>query len=615
MSEHTVDSMVLKIGADTSGFDASVKSVLDGIDKIEGKGKVKVGSPIEKRDTFRQYLANKLNLSKKESYKQEIKEKEVLEKTDKSTASFLAKLKIIPKALFSIKDSSLSSFGAVLGMFGATGAAAAYAVNKIGEFAGFKRFAENVGASAKEVKSLSEAAQIAGDDAKALQEVMHDIAREQTHYRFGEDTSQITKGLTRLEMDANSFLSWTGKEGFKKGLIDINEHLTKLQIPREQKATILEDMGFGGIENLLLQKPEELKQQLDKMDNVFKDYDKTANKAEETRKWWAEWWVKFTALPGKIYTNPLNTPKILFDYNSTKIISKELEETGNTLIQKQLDKNKQYKKQTQSLAHSPIADLIAAKDAGGKDPYETFNQRKGGWKPENGNEAQRLTTKSIDEIINLKSIGKIGAAGRTQVVKDTLNLFKKQTGKTGNELFDKSLQDELMDWLLRDALGDFLNTPLTEKSLKKANDRLAAVFMALQNSKGGNKFNGVNGNHAFVTPEIIQEKLIETYNSNRGNKITPKGKYTETNEGDVSFYDMMIGNNTNAPLNNYGASKSASVLSAPRHPITAPPTSTTSTHIGEITINTTAPPGDDMVRDMNRAMDSSFPSHAVSGYQ
>ena len=123
---------------------------------------------------------------------------------------------------------------------------------------------------------------------------------------------------------------------------------------------------------------------------------------------------------------------------------------------------------------------------------------------------KQLTTMTIDEVlawqdeIDARSISE--AAGRYQIMEDTLRLLKRRMALKGDELFDIAMQDRLAIELMTMAGWH----PDRDDHEEVANS-LAKVWAALPLVSGENEgrsaYHGLAGNKALTTPELYLEVI------------------------------------------------------------------------------------------------------------
>ena len=123
---------------------------------------------------------------------------------------------------------------------------------------------------------------------------------------------------------------------------------------------------------------------------------------------------------------------------------------------------------------------------------------------------KQLTTMTIDEVlawqdeIDARSISE--AAGRYQIMEDTLRLLKRRMALKGDELFDIPMQDRLAIELMTMAGWH----PDRDDHEEVANS-LAKVWAALPlvsgESEGRSAYHGLAGNKALTTPELYLEVI------------------------------------------------------------------------------------------------------------
>jgi hypothetical protein len=122
-----------------------------------------------------------------------------------------------------------------------------------------------------------------------------------------------------------------------------------------------------------------------------------------------------------------------------------------------------------NLANTAFGALISR----GEGDYDSVNRgAKGGYKAGKEN----LEGMTVSEVMAAQKEGKFNAAGRYQIIKGTLADAAKSMGLSGNEKFDKGMQDKIFEQYLvnnkRKAIGDYLSG--------KSEDIAAAVYATSQ---------------------------------------------------------------------------------------------------------------------------------------
>ncbi|WP_141755132.1 hypothetical protein [Burkholderia plantarii] len=157
------------------------------------------------------------------------------------------------------------------------------------------------------------------------------------------------------------------------------------------------------------------------------------------------------------------------------------------------------------LAHLPIGNLIAS----GEGDYNSVNLgAKGAYKASTA----ALTSMTVAQVMEAQRAGKFKAAGRYQLVPGTLGQAAAALHLTGNELFDQSLQDQVLAYLVlrkRRAIGDYL--------LGKSSDRHAALvgmsreWASFQDpDTGRGHYDAVGKNHASIDARRAGDALFNS---------------------------------------------------------------------------------------------------------
>lgn len=121
---------------------------------------------------------------------------------------------------------------------------------------------------------------------------------------------------------------------------------------------------------------------------------------------------------------------------------------------------------------------------------------------------RQLTTMTIDEVlawqdeIDARSISE--AAGRYQIMEDTLRGLKARMRLTGGELFDIAMQDRLALELM--AMAGWHPDRDDHEVMANALARVwAALPLVSGDAEGRSAFDGLAGNKALTTPELFLE--------------------------------------------------------------------------------------------------------------
>ncbi|MGN4219768.1 glucosaminidase, partial [Burkholderia gladioli] len=155
------------------------------------------------------------------------------------------------------------------------------------------------------------------------------------------------------------------------------------------------------------------------------------------------------------------------------------------------------------LANSALGRLIARGEGG----YSSVNRgERGGYAAG----TEDLANMTLAEVMAAQRSGKFNAAGRYQIVRDTLAEAARALNLKGDEKFDQKLQDRIFgDYLLtrkRRAIGDFLSG--------KSSDLHAALLATSREwasvanpDTGRSYYDGVGKNHASITAKELENAL------------------------------------------------------------------------------------------------------------
>ncbi|MFL9904277.1 hypothetical protein PQR71_40170 [Paraburkholderia fungorum] len=162
-----------------------------------------------------------------------------------------------------------------------------------------------------------------------------------------------------------------------------------------------------------------------------------------------------------------------------------------------------------SIADSAFGALISK----GEGDYDSVNRGAAhGYKAGKEN----LAGMTINEVMAAQKAGDFKAAGRYQVMPENLTAAVKALGLSGNEKFDKGMQDKVFDQYLlsnkRKAIGDYVHG--------QSNDIGAAMLAASKEwasvadpRTGKSYYDGKGNNKSSITPEQLRESLEASRNS------------------------------------------------------------------------------------------------------
>lgn len=174
---------------------------------------------------------------------------------------------------------------------------------------------------------------------------------------------------------------------------------------------------------------------------------------------------------------------------------------------------------------SSLKDLISSGESGaaGYNSYNTGEAGKSG-------APMNLTEMSVDDVMKLQKEGKIFAAGKYQIIPETLKGGVKELGLTGKEKFNQETQDKLFSKYLigskRPEIQEYLNSPNPSPELKrKAQIGLSQEFASIAHPDTGKSFyEGKGGNKASITSEQALAALEKDRLKNQEGKSESVGK-------------------------------------------------------------------------------------------
>lgn len=176
---------------------------------------------------------------------------------------------------------------------------------------------------------------------------------------------------------------------------------------------------------------------------------------------------------------------------------------------------------------SSLKDLISSGESGaaGYNAYNTGEAGKTG-------APMNLTEMTVDDIMKLQKEGKIFAAGKYQIIPETLKGGVKELGLTGKEKFNQETQDTLFSKYLvgskRPEVQEYLNSPNPSPELKrKAQIGLSQEFASIAHPDTGKSFyEGRGGNKASISSEQAMAALEKDRLRNLEKKTETFGKVT-----------------------------------------------------------------------------------------
>lgn len=141
---------------------------------------------------------------------------------------------------------------------------------------------------------------------------------------------------------------------------------------------------------------------------------------------------------------------------------------------------------------NPLLEVIAEKESGGD-----YNRIYG-----KGHQTAPLTSMTVNEVIEWQKGRSFSAAGKYQVIRDTLIASKNQMGLSGNELYDEKMQDRIALHLLNGrGYQDYKSGDLPERDFMLNISKEWAA--APKDETGRGYYDGDGVNQGLIAPATI----------------------------------------------------------------------------------------------------------------
>jgi hypothetical protein len=182
----------------------------------------------------------------------------------------------------------------------------------------------------------------------------------------------------------------------------------------------------------------------------------------------------------------------------------------------------------QALSGAPLLDLIAGKEAG-KAGYDAANRGKAGDTPGGYPGLSKLTVGQVMDLQAQRSPRVLFAAGRYQIIPDTLAGLVKSGVVKRDEQFSPVVQDRLATELINRRLKAAGSDPLKQQlELAKEFASIAVPYDVINNKgiaikAGQSYYEGQAGNRAAISTQSIQAALGKKYDPDLGNIVAGTG--------------------------------------------------------------------------------------------
>ena len=195
--------------------------------------------------------------------------------------------------------------------------------------------------------------------------------------------------------------------------------------------------------------------------------------------------------------------------NSWNAIQNDIE-NGKTLLTTPLNDEDLDDKQTPS---GDLFDIIAS----GEGDYNSVNRGRAGDSPGGASRyfGKDLTQMTVGEVMELQQSGQLFAAGKYQIIPQTMKGFVSSSGISMTDLFDSSTQEKFKKYVTdvkRPAVGQYLRGE-SENKLEAAQElarEFASIGLAYPEAgrqRGESRYSGTGGNKASISPESIEAAL------------------------------------------------------------------------------------------------------------
>ena len=195
--------------------------------------------------------------------------------------------------------------------------------------------------------------------------------------------------------------------------------------------------------------------------------------------------------------------------NSWNAIQNDIE-NGKTLLTTPLNDEDSDDKQTPS---GDLFDIIAS----GEGDYNSVNRGRAGDSPGGASRyfGKDLTQMTVGEVMDLQRSGQLFAAGKYQIIPQTMKGFVSSSGISMTDLFDSRTQEKFKKYVTdvkRPAVGQYLRGE-SENKLEAAQElarEFASIGLAYPEAgrqRGESRYSGTGGNKASISPESIESAL------------------------------------------------------------------------------------------------------------
>ena len=195
--------------------------------------------------------------------------------------------------------------------------------------------------------------------------------------------------------------------------------------------------------------------------------------------------------------------------NSWNAIQNDIE-NGKTLLTTPLNDEEPDDKQTPS---GDLFDIIAS----GEGDYNSVNRGRAGDSPGGASRyfGKDLTQMTVGEVMDLQRSGQLFAAGKYQIIPQTMKGFVSSSGISMTDLFDSRTQEKFKKYVTdvkRPAVGQYLRGE-SENKLEAAQElarEFASIGLAYPEAgrqRGESRYSGTGGNKASISPESIESAL------------------------------------------------------------------------------------------------------------
>ena len=206
--------------------------------------------------------------------------------------------------------------------------------------------------------------------------------------------------------------------------------------------------------------------------------------------------------------------------NSWSAIQSDIE-NGKTLLTTPLSDEDLGDKQTPS---GDLFDIIAS----GEGDYNSVNRGRAGDSPGGASRyfGKDLTQMTVGEVMELQGSGQLFAAGKYQIIPQTMKGFVSSSGISMTDLFDSSTQEKFKKYVTdvkRPAVGQYLRGE-SENKLEAAQElarEFASIGLAYPEAgrqRGESRYSGTGGNKASISPESIEAALEKSRGGGNGNR-------------------------------------------------------------------------------------------------